>query len=111
MYFTCCLSLRFSEEGLLVSCDTKGIVRTLSPSYGGLSWIPVLDTTKQVGNKSDHYFIVGMTHNPHELRCVYALSLLRCTEMYKGLLRCTKLVNWNSVALSITQVIHDIIEY
>ena len=31
--------------------------------------------------------------------------------MYKGLLRCTKLVNWNSVALSITQVIHDIIEY
>lgn len=61
----------------MVSYDTKGMVRILTPSlYGGLSWIPVLDTTKQVGNKSDHYFIVGMTHNPHELRCVY-------TEIYK----------------------------
>ena len=59
---------RFSEEGFLVSYDTKGIVRILSPAYGGLSWLPVLDTTKQVGNKSDRYFIVGMTHSPHELR-------------------------------------------
>ena len=49
--------------------DTKGMVRVLaSGCYGGLSWIPVLDTTKQLGNKSDHYFIVGMTHNPDELR-------------------------------------------
>ena len=45
------------------------MVRVLaSGCYGGLSWIPVLDTTKQLGNKSDHYFIVGMTHNPEELR-------------------------------------------
>ena len=59
----------FSEEGTLFSYDTKGMVRVLaSGCYGGLSWIPVLDTTKQLGNKSDHYFIVGMTHNPDELR-------------------------------------------
>ena len=51
--------------------DTKGIVRLLdSTHYGGLSWIPILDTTKQVGNKSDHYFLVGMTHNPDEIRSV-----------------------------------------
>ena len=49
--------------------DTKGIVRLLdSTHYGGLSWIPILDATKQVGNKSDHYFLVGMTHNPDEIR-------------------------------------------
>ena len=28
----------------------------------------MLDTSKQLGNKSDHYFIVGMTHEPDELR-------------------------------------------
>ena len=61
---------RFSEEGVLISYDSKGIVRILSSRYGGLSWIPVLDTNKQLGNKSDHYFLVGMTHNPDELRYV-----------------------------------------
>ena len=56
---------------MLFSYDTKGMVRVLaSGCYGGLSWIPVLDTTKQLGNKSDHYFIVGMTHNPDELRYI-----------------------------------------
>ena len=60
---------RFSEEGCLISYDSKGMVRIHGNScYGGLSWIPVLDTTKQLGNKSDHYFIVGMTHQPDELR-------------------------------------------
>ena len=29
---------------------------------------PILDTTKQVGSKSDHYFLVGMTRNPDEIR-------------------------------------------
>ena len=59
----------FSEGGVLFSYDTKGMVRVLAGGcYGGLSWIPVLDTTKLLGNKSDHYFIVGMTHNPDELR-------------------------------------------
>ena len=49
----------------------NNIMLTLaSGCYGGLSWIPVLDTTKQLGNKSDHYFIVGMTHNPDELRYI-----------------------------------------
>ena len=60
---------RFSEEGCLVTHDSKGIVRIHGNSnYGGASWIPVLDTTKQLSNKSDTYFIVGMTHDPDELR-------------------------------------------
>ena len=68
----CTMLDRFSEGGCLLSYDTKGIVRLLdSAHYGGLSWIPVLDTTKQVGNKSDHYFLVGMTHNPDEIRLVF----------------------------------------
>ena len=51
--------------------DSKGIVRLLdSAHYGGLSWIPILDTTKQLGSKADHYFVVGMTHNPDEIRSV-----------------------------------------
>ena len=61
-------SSRFSEDGFLVSYDSKATVRVLSGCYGGLSWIPVLDTSKQLTNKDDHYFIVGMTHNPVEIR-------------------------------------------
>ena len=60
---------RFSEAGCLVTYDSKGIVRLLdSAHYGGSSWTPILDTIKQVGSKSDHYFLVGMTHNPDEIR-------------------------------------------
>lgn len=63
--------LRFSEGGCFLTYDTKGIVRLLdSAHYGGLSWIPILDMTKQVGNKSDHFVMVGMTHNPDEIRSV-----------------------------------------
>ena len=63
------LATRFSEGGCLVTHDSKGIVRLLdSAHYGGLSWIPILDTVKQVGSKADHYFVVGMTHNPDEIR-------------------------------------------
>ncbi len=63
-------SVRFSEEGVFLSYDSKGMVRILSSCYGKSSWVPVLDTNKQLGSKSDHYFIVGMTHNPDELRYV-----------------------------------------
>ena len=67
---------RYSEGGSLLTYDTKGIVRLLnSAHYGGLSWIPILDTTKQVGNRSDHYFLVGMTHNPDEIRSVYNMHM------------------------------------
>ena len=63
------LIYRFSEGGYLVTHDSKGIVRLLdSAHYGGLSWIPILDTTKQLGSKADHYFVIGMTHNPDEIR-------------------------------------------
>ncbi len=51
-----------------MSYDSKGTVRVLSSCYGRCSWIPILEANKQLGNKSDHYFIVGMTHNPDELR-------------------------------------------
>ena len=35
---------------------------------GYQSWIPILDTMKQLNNKRDSYFMVGMTHQPNELR-------------------------------------------
>ena len=35
---------------------------------GYQSWIPILDTMKQLNNKRDSYFRVGMTHQPNELR-------------------------------------------
>ena len=61
----------FSEEGSLITHDSKGMVRILGNGcYGGLSWLPVLETNKQLNDKDDHYFIVGMTHDPDELRCV-----------------------------------------
>ena len=61
----------FSEGGLLISYDTKGVVRVLTNSYQ-LSWQPVLNCSKVLGkNKGDHYYLVGMTHNPPELRCVH----------------------------------------
>ncbi len=51
--------------------DSKNIVHIHGNShYGGTSWIPVLDTSSQLGNKSDHYFVVGMTHDPEEIRYV-----------------------------------------
>ena len=71
LFLCTCIILvcRFSERGILMTYDTKGIVRLLNPShYGGLSWFPVLDTVKLVGSKSDHYFLIGMTHDPIEVR-------------------------------------------
>ena len=73
----------FSEAGLLLSYDTKGVVRSLSTSFQ-LMWQPILDCAKVLGkSKSDHYFIVGMTHNPAEMRYVFSsimviLSLSQC---------------------------------
>ena len=53
----------------MLTYDTKGIVRVLTSHYG-LSWQPVADCTKKLGNRGDHYFLVGMTHSPRELRFV-----------------------------------------
>ena len=72
MYITYFYS-SFSEHCIPVTYDSKGIVRTLSSKFG-LSWIPVLDCHKALANKGDHYFVVGMTHNPNYLRyctCIY----------------------------------------
>eukprot|EP00731_Ephydatia_muelleri_P022174 Em0014g765a len=59
----------FSDRGLLISYDSKGMVRALSSKYA-LTWIPVFNAGKPLGNKADHYFLVGMTHDPDELRCI-----------------------------------------
>ena len=59
--------IRFSNNGVPVSYDTVGVVRVLSTQYQ-LSWLPVLDTTKCLSHKGDHYFVVGMTHNPNQMR-------------------------------------------
>ena len=53
----------------MLTYDTKGIVRALTSHYG-LSWQPIADCTKKLGNRGDHYFLVGMTHSPQELRLV-----------------------------------------
>ena len=63
--------------------DSKGIVRLLdSAHYGGLSWIPILDTTKQLGSKADHYFVVGMTHNPDEIRSLPTFNFKNHFQIY-----------------------------
>lgn len=64
-----------------MSYDSKGMVRILSSCYGKSSWVPVLDTNKQLGSKSDHYFIVGMTHNPDELRYTTIMYVQKCKAM------------------------------
>ena len=64
----CCAICSFSEQGVPVSYDSEGVVRVLSSRYGGLSWIPVLDCRKALVVKGDHYFVVGMTHDPNLLR-------------------------------------------
>lgn len=51
-----------------MSYDTKGVLRALSSRYGAMSWVPVLDTSKQLVNPDDHYAIVGLAHNPMLLR-------------------------------------------
>ena len=61
--------------------DTKGVVRLLdSTHYGGLSWIPILDLAKQAGNQPDHYFMVGMTHDPPEIRYTYTVTSVTCSH-------------------------------
>ena len=63
------LSLRFSESGIIISYDTKGVVRMFSNQYG-LSWLPVVDCDSLLNQKGDHYYIVGMTHDPNQMRSV-----------------------------------------
>lgn len=77
-----CFCHRFSESGYFLTYDTKGVVRLLdSAHYGGSSWIPILDTSKQVGNKSDHYFLVGMTHETNEIWLVLTPSSLTNSDI------------------------------
>lgn len=60
----------FSEENLPLSYDTKGVVRMFSEQYG-LSWLPIVDCDSLLNQKGDHYFVIGMTHNPNEMRWVW----------------------------------------
>ena len=78
MYSITCISysfFRFSECGIPISYDTKGVVRMFSNQYG-LSWLPVVDCSSLLNQKGDHYFIVGMTHNPNEMRYGYPHNIL-----------------------------------
>ena len=36
----------------------------------GLSWLPVVDCDSLLNQKGDHYYIVGMTHDPNQMRSV-----------------------------------------
>ncbi|KAG2664398.1 hypothetical protein I3760_16G080400 [Carya illinoinensis] len=55
----------FSEEGLLSSNDSKGVLRVFTNQYGG-SWLPLFSASKE---KSDeNYWVVGL--NASKLFCI-----------------------------------------
>ena len=83
-YIVCSIFFSFSEFGLPISYDSKGIVRVLSSQYGRSLWMPVLDCHKALVVKGDHYFVVGMTHKPNFLRflnccyCQFVVMVINC---------------------------------
>jgi len=103
---------RFSEDGMLLSYDSRGIVRGLSSCYGRSSWTPLLDTSKQLGSKSDHYFLVGMTHNPNELRWVITFIVCQLANEVDYNIACTlyNLTWWSSCCLYLAVILLTIIE-
>ncbi|CAL1391088.1 unnamed protein product [Linum trigynum] len=60
----------FSEEGLLSSYDSKGVLRVFTSQYGG-SWLPLFSANKT--KKSDeNYWVVGL--NANKLFCIVCKS-------------------------------------
>ncbi|CAI0450117.1 unnamed protein product [Linum tenue] len=60
----------FSEEGLLSSYDSKGVLRVFTSQYGG-SWLPLFSANKT--KKSDeNYWVVGL--NASKLFCIVCKS-------------------------------------
>ena len=72
--------LSFSESDILISYDTKGVVRMFSNQYG-LSWLPVVDCDSLLNQKGDHYYIVGMTHDPNQMRSVCTCTCINVTSL------------------------------
>ncbi|XP_074593912.1 chromosome transmission fidelity 4 isoform X2 [Brevipalpus obovatus] len=60
----------FTDEGTPCTVDSAGIVR-LFKDFVGDFWIPILDTTLNVNNKSDHYFIIGVSEFEQHVKCVF----------------------------------------
>eukprot|EP00794_Sanderia_malayensis_P017651 gene17651-19406_t len=61
--------LGFSAEQTPVAVDSNGVVRMLQRSFGN-TWIPVLNLKNQTKTKSDRYWVIGVTENPPEIRCI-----------------------------------------
>ncbi|XP_014662660.1 PREDICTED: WD repeat and HMG-box DNA-binding protein 1-like isoform X2 [Priapulus caudatus] len=61
--------LGFSSEGTPVTMDSCGIVRILNRSFHNV-WSQLANTKSQVKGKSDNFWMVGVTENPAQLRCI-----------------------------------------
>jgi hypothetical protein len=59
--------LGFSEEGLLASGDSEGVVRLRGEAFGG-AWSPVFSTDAVRSNKAETHWVVGLSTK--ELFCV-----------------------------------------
>lgn len=58
--------LGFSLSGLLSTCDSTGVVRSLSQDFGG-SWVPVFDFAN-ITRGQEGYWIVGLTED--RVQCI-----------------------------------------
>ena len=47
----------------------------------GLSWLPVVDCDSLLNQKGDHYYIVGMTHDPNQMRSVCTCTCINVTSL------------------------------
>ncbi|RWS02221.1 WD repeat and HMG-box DNA-binding protein 1-like protein [Dinothrombium tinctorium] len=74
----------FTDEGTACTMDTAGVIR-LYKNFSGDSWIPILQTKSKLKNKSDNYFIIGLSEIQQQVRCVlckgsrYPLTIPRPT--------------------------------
>lgn len=62
--------LGFSDEGTPVAYDSAGVLRLLSQSLGIL-WVEISNLKAQVKGRSDNYWLVGVSEQSRQARCVY----------------------------------------
>ncbi|CAA2976363.1 WD repeat and HMG-box DNA-binding 1 [Olea europaea subsp. europaea] len=63
---SCLTWFGFSEEGLLSSFDSKGVLRVFTNQFGG-SWMPLFSSNK-LNKEGENYWVVGL--NANKLFCI-----------------------------------------
>lgn len=62
------LWMGYSEEGLLAAYDTQGILRVLTPDFGG-SWISVFDASQE-RKGSESFWVFALSLQASEVHCI-----------------------------------------